>query len=470
MAKKRDQKGSIFWILLLSVLLAASFLLFAFLTEQGEREEQGIFISEVVSSNSGSLFDDEYGTPDWIELINLSDHAIDLNGYSIARIGDSGSVFYFPEVVVQPGETLMLYACEEIEGAKNRLCTGFKLPKSGTKLELAAPSGAVIQTLLLPALQTDVSYGLTDAGDYAFYTVPTPNAPNAGRAVTDMNQPDETGGTLRITECLPYALDGQYTWVELYNYGTGPVLLSQFFLTDDPYKADKNRLPAVTLEPGAYIEIPFSDGSGDFTLSFGINRQENFIGLYDTFGNQLSKLEWDTGMEAGFSVGLNEKGAIVYFSAPTPGVKNDEATAKTSATIEEGITPVRINEVLRDNRYSLIDSFGDRSPWVELYNPTDEPVSLSTYALSDDPEERFKWMLPDIALQPGEYLVVFLSGRDVREGYELHTGFKLGNADVCVTLADRRTGFVQTVPINPESGKNVSFGVNAEEQWAYFAQ
>jgi hypothetical protein len=470
MAKNREQKGMIVWILVLSILLAASFLLYVFLTEEGRKAELGIYISEAVSSNSGSLFDDEYGTPDWIELINLSDRPIDLAGYSIARIGDSGSVFYFPEIVVQPGSTLVLYACEKREDTKGQLCTGFKLPRSGTTLELAAPSGTVIQTLLLPALQTDVSYGLTESGEYAFYTIPTPNAPNTGRAIESMDQPDQTGGTLRITECLPYGVDKQYTWVELYNYGTEPVLLSQFFLTDDPFKADKCRLPSVNLEPGAYIEIPFSDGSGGYALSFGINRQEDFIGLYDSFGNQLSSLRWDLGMEAGFSVGLNEKGAMVYFSAPTPGAKNDESTAKTPAQIEEGITPVRINEVLRDNRYSLIDSFGDRSPWVELYNPTDAPVSLATYALSDDAEERFKWMLPNITLNPGEFLVVFLSGRDVREGSELHTSFKLGSADVCVTLADRRIGLVQTVPIHQESGKNVSFGVNAEEQWAYFAQ
>jgi len=470
MAKKREQKGSILWAAVLGVLLVASFLLYVFLDEQGERQEQGIFISEVVSSNANSLYDDEYGTPDWIELINLSDRAIDLKGYSIARVGDAGSAFYFPEVVVQPGETLVLYACEKREDTQNQLCTGFKLPKSGTKLELAAPSGAVIQSLILPALQTDVSYGLTDEGTYAFYAIPTPNAPNAGRAVAELSELLQTGGTLRITECLPYGLDGQHTWVELYNYGDEPVLLSRFFLTDDPFREDKCRLPAVTLEPGGYIELPFSDGEGDKKLSFGISRQESFLGLYDAFGFQLSRLEWDSAMEAGFSVGLDEKGSIVYFSMPTPGAENDEKSARPSAKIEEGITPVRINEVLRDNRYSIVDAFGDRSPWVELYNPTDEPVSLATYALSDDPKELFKWMLPDIALNPGEYLVVFLSGRDVREGGELHTSFRLGNADVCVTLADRKTGLVQTVPIDPASGKNVSFGVNAEEQWAYFAQ
>lgn len=470
MAKKREQKGSILWILLLSIFLVASFLLYVFLEEQGENKEQGIYISEVVSSNSESLFDDEYGTPDWIELINLSDKPMNLSGYSIARVGDSGSVYYLPEVEVQPGETLMLYACEKRQDTKGQLCTGFKLPKSGTKLELAAPSGAVIQSLILPALQTDVSYGLTESGDYAFYTVPTPNAPNSGNYVADLSELTKSSGTLRITECLPYGVDGQYTWVELFNYGSEPVLLSQYFLTDDPFTEDKCRLPNVTLEPGGYIELPFSDGEGESKLSFGINRKESFLGLYDAFGNQLSKLEWDTGMEAGFSVGLNGQGAIVYFGAPTPGAKNDDSAAKSSATIEEGITPVRINEVLRDNRYSLVDAFGDRSPWVELYNPTDEPVSLATYALSDDPGERFKWMLPDITLNPGEYLVVFLSGRDVKEGNELHTGFKLGSADVCVTLADRKTGLVQTVPIDPESGRNVSFGVNEEEQWAYFAQ
>lgn len=469
MAKKREQKGMVVWILILSVLLVASFLLYYVLTEEGQRAEQGIYLSEAVSSNSGSLFDEEYGTPDWIELINLSDRAINLAGYSIARIGASGTAFTFPEAVIEPGGTLVIYACEKRADSKGQICTGFKLPKSGTTLELAAPSGAVIQTLLLPALQTDVSYGLTESGEYAFYSVPTPNAPNSGKTIGDLNQPSETGGTLRITECLPYGANGEHTWVELFNYGTEPVLLSQFFITDDEFKADKCRLPAVTLNPGEYVELPFSDGSGENVLSFGINREEDFIGLYDSFGNALSALRWDVKMEAGFSVGLNGEGQTVYFGAPTPGAANDDSAAKTSAAVEEGITPVRINEVLRDNRYSLVDGFGDRSPWVELYNPTDGSISLSTYALSDDANERFKWMLPDITLDPGEFLVVFLSGRNVREG-ELHTSFKLGNADVCVTLADRKTGLVQTVPINQESGKNVSFGVNMEEQWAYFAQ
>ena len=467
---KLEQRGSAFWIIVLSVLLVVAFLLYYFLTENARQEEAGPVISEVVSSNSASLTDENYGSPDWIELINASDHEIDLSGYSVARVGDSGLVYTFSGGSLEAGETLVIYACDKLEGVSDgRVCTGFKLPKSGATLEIVAPSGDVVQQLVVPALQTDVSYGLTDSGEYAFYATPTPDAVNSGSTMDAISDPAGAEGTLRITECLPYAADDGYTWVELYNYGDESVQLSRFYLTDDRTKSDKCRLPDIELAPGAYVQLPFSDGTGEYVLSFGINRQEDYVGLFDSYGEQLSELTWDTGMEAGFSVGLNGSNDTVYFCVPTPGAENDDSSQKTEATVTEGITPVRINELLRDNRYSLVDQYGDRSPWVELYNPTDEPVSLSTYGLSDDQEEHFKWMLPDITLNPGEYLVVFLSGRDSTDG-ELHTSFKLGDADVCITLTDRKTGLVQTVPVNQESGKNVSFGVNAEDTWAYFAQ
>ena len=230
MAKKREQKGMTVWILVLSVLLVASFLLYYFLTEEGQKAERGLYISEAVSSNSGSLFDDEYGTPDWIELVNLSDKAINLAGYSIARIGDSGNAFTFSEAVIEPGGTLVIYACEKRADSKGQICTGFKLPKSGTTLELAAPSGSVIQTLLLPALQDGVSYGLTESGEYPPFIPCPPPTPQFRQNHRRFNQPRKRAEPFGSRKCLPYGQTGEHTWVELFNYGTEPVLLSQFLL------------------------------------------------------------------------------------------------------------------------------------------------------------------------------------------------------------------------------------------------
>ena len=74
--------------------------------------------------------------------------------------------------------------------------------------------------------------------------------------------------------------------------------------------------------------------------------------------------------------------------------------------------PVRLNELLLHNAYSLRDDTGERNPWVELYNHTGETVSLWGYYLSDDLESPFKWAFPaDAQIGPGEYLIVFLSGK-----------------------------------------------------------
>ena len=60
--------------------------------------------------------------------------------------------------------------------------------------------------------------------------------------------------------------------------------------------------------------------------------------------------------------------------------------------------PVRISEALFDNAFSAIDSYGDRSDWVELYNAGAQSVSLLGYYLSDDADDPTRFALPDVTL------------------------------------------------------------------------
>lgn len=74
---------------------------------------------------------------------------------------------------------------------------------------------------------------------------------------------------------------------------------------------------------------------------------------------------------------------------------------------------VIINEVLTQNGIGISDEFGEREDWIELKNSGDEPVSLEGFYLSDNPEELTKWAIGDTVLNPGEYLLIFASGRDI---------------------------------------------------------
>ncbi|MED6327323.1 MAG: hypothetical protein VYE14_08155, partial [Verrucomicrobiota bacterium] len=56
---------------------------------------------------------------------------------------------------------------------------------------------------------------------------------------------------------------------------------------------------------------------------------------------------------------------------------------------------VVISELMPVNRSTLADDDGDFSDWIEIHNPTDQPVNLLNHGLSDDPVNPFKWRFPE---------------------------------------------------------------------------
>ena len=68
---------------------------------------------------------------------------------------------------------------------------------------------------------------------------------------------------------------------------------------------------------------------------------------------------------------------------------------------------VIINEVMSSNSTVIADEDGDYSDWLELYNGGDSSVSIANWAFSDEADDPFKWLFPEISLSPGSYLLVF---------------------------------------------------------------
>jgi|GEM_PF-1777830 len=71
-----------------------------------------------------------------------------------------------------------------------------------------------------------------------------------------------------------------------------------------------------------------------------------------------------------------------------------------------------INEGSNKNYSSISDENGDFPDWIEVYNAGGTAIQLLDYALSDDPTNPTKWTFPNIELQPGEFKVIFCSGKD----------------------------------------------------------
>jgi hypothetical protein len=87
---------------------------------------------------------------------------------------------------------------------------------------------------------------------------------------------------------------------------------------------------------------------------------------------------------------------------------------------------VVINELMTSNASSIQDEDGDTPDWIELYNASTTPVDLVNWAITDDSLEIDKWLFPATVIQPGEYLLIFASNKDRKDGKYLHTSFRLG--------------------------------------------
>lgn len=91
------------------------------------------------------------------------------------------------------------------------------------------------------------------------------------------------------------------------------------------------------------------------------------------------------------------------------------------------------------------DHEGDDAGWVELLNPTDSVVDLSGMILTDSKSEPQKWTFGNVSLNPGETILVFLSGKNLSDYVAPHDTINLvGNG--CWAWTDS-----QNTPIKGES-------------------
>ena len=76
----------------------------------------------------------------------------------------------------------------------------------------------------------------------------------------------------------------------------------------------------------------------------------------------------------------------------------------------------------------LLDEDNESSDWIEICNPTDQPVDLTGWYLTNNESNLNKWEIPSLVLYPEEFIVIFASDKDRTEpGMYLHTNFTLSS-------------------------------------------
>ena len=126
---------------------------------------------------------------------------------------------------------------------------------------------------------------------------------------------------------------------------------------------------------------------------------------------------------------------------------------------------ILINEFMAANVTGLQDEDGDRSDWIELYNPGSVAINLVNWSLTDNENTRKKWIFPSISIGAGQYLVVIASSKSrTNTARQLHTNFSLSNdGEYLAIIEPNGTISDEYAPAFPPQRDDVSYGYYSGE-------
>lgn len=152
---------------------------------------------------------------------------------------------------------------------------------------------------------------------------------------------------------------------------------------------------------------------------------------------------------------------IRRFSAQWPFVLALTLLLSVSDLNATGSHRLLITEFLALNGSGLQDTDGDYSDWIEVYNPGESAINLEGWSLTDKQDEPYQWMFPALTLNPGDYLLVYASGKDRRvAGSPLHTNFKLSGGGEFLALIEPDSGLIaHAYDPFPAQQTDVSYGL-----------
>lgn len=347
-----------------------------------------VMINEVLASNS-SLSEPDGTTPDWIELFNTSSGVIDLSGWSLTDNLSDWRRWVFPQGSVIPPGGYFKIICDGNRPASTSN-TGFGLKANGGSVYLFESTGILIDSINYGIQIPDFSIGRVPNGSTNWtLTIPTAGSGNIAATLGDVMQ-------LRINEWMPNDSGGRVDWFEIYNPQSQPVAIGGFKLTDTLTQPNKHVIAPLSFigaSSNGYLKIIADNNvaAGADHVAFKLDNTTESIGLFTADDRVIDSITYYNPV-SGVSEGRFPDGStnIVRFTKTvSPGAPN-----------YLWLTNVVINEALTHSDPPLEDA-------IELYNPTDQPVDISGWYLSDSLNNLQKFRIPPNTVIPPKGFKVF---------------------------------------------------------------
>ncbi|MBQ8297797.1 MAG: lamin tail domain-containing protein, partial [Ruminococcus sp.] len=130
---------------------------------------EGLVINEVCTSNKSKLQDAAGAYPDWVEIYNSSDKDMVLDGVGLSDGAKKKFKFTFPEGTTIPAGGYIIVFCDDaVNQAEGEYHAAFKLSATGETVYLTHPMYGEIDSVAVPELNADTSYGRYANGSESF--------------------------------------------------------------------------------------------------------------------------------------------------------------------------------------------------------------------------------------------------------------------------------------------------------------
>ena len=449
-----------------SIVLVAAVILFGlFLGKAPETPDSlpaqtDVVLSEIMSRNE--TYPDPQGRfLDYIELYNPSDRPADISGYTLSDKADD-LLYTFPLETVIPPKSYLLCYCDP--DGKTPGYLNFGISRDGETIYLYNSANVCVQTVTVPTLPDDQPYIRNQDGTWSIWDYGTPGLPNtlggyeqwmASMDLTPVNvvfSEVQTSNYSTITNESGMLCD----WLELHNPTNTPAVLDGYYLSDDPARPKKWQIPSLTVPAGGYTLLCCTDDPETQTeVPFGLSKNGCTIVLTGPIGTFITEVTCPA-MTADQAWQMQADGTYLATREISPGYENTDDGRKAYLDTRRIWGSLAINEAMPSNDKYLIQSDGEFYDWVELKNVSDAPIDLSDYAISDDRDDPLLFPLPEQILQPGELVVIILSGNTELTGRYIHAPFSLNRQAFYLYVTHMEQGYSDYIYV-----ENVTLGGTA---------
>lgn len=257
------------------------------------------------------------------------------------------------------------------------------------------------------------------------------------------------------------APNGQFLdFIEVANTSSSPIDISGYMLGDQPDAVGYTFPKGTVLNAHSYTVVwCMKDSESSSFASFGISKKgDDTISLYNSANVLIDQVDIPA-VNDNVPLIRDEDGSWVTGTHATPGFENTDAgfEAWLESKNTEDVSLV-ISEIVSGSGYAIVNGEGGKSDWIELYNTGSETVVLDGAYLSDDPEDRTKWMIPSLSVEPGQRVVIRCAGATAQEN---EANFALSREGCTVILTGVYGNTIDLVEV-PELGKECAWALQED--------